>query len=308
MRRLAPFLPALLLPASLAAQSVTATATCQGFALDLTVAGQSVQSATVPAGTPLVSATRSLVNLSPVVVASIGGTIATRETEVAMTVNHTLVSTSATAGASIASDTLLTVNVTRPIAARIELDWQGVLPAGAVLPIVTLDVDNDGTVDLNGAPNRVVSQVRNLTGSHSYLLHVDGSQQGSSLPATTARWSITVRVIPASSNIVVQPMLPGCTNLYELRAGATFAGGVMIERNRPAVPQALDLLVVGFTPAFAPLPIGNCYLLPAPDLLFYASSLPVQLGPGLAPLAFYVQTVTLGGSLQASNSLRVWMY
>lgn len=298
-----------LLPVSVQAQSVTATAITQGHSLSIAVAGQIVQTAATPAGVPLASASRSLVNTSPLAVGSISGTLTVGEPEVLMMVNHALVCTNTTTVAA-ASDTLLTVNVTRPIRARVELEWQGILPVGAVLPVVSLDVDNDGTVDMLGAPNRVVSQVYNLTGSHACLLHVDGSQQaGAGGTLTAGRWTAYVRVVPEPTNITVQPMLPGCTTYYELRVRPAFHGGLEVSRSRPAMPQpaALDLLVVGFTPVFAPLPLANCFLVPAPDLLFYASSMPVQLGPTLAPLQFYVQSVTLSLNALASNSFLVRM-
>lgn len=180
--------------------------------------------------------------------------------------------------------------------------WAG---NGAPTPAVQIDLGNDGVFDLTGTfgtttvpvPTGQVYQVR-------VVIQAD-------LPvgALSSHTYVTLEMRPDNRVQVTQTVDSCSPTSPSLLVLETFVDhGIVLQS---AAPLSIGVVVIGFAPLLAPLPIpiapGPCLLLPAPDVLvvdplFGVGSIPIALPPAVRPVTFYVQAVAvsfsgvLGGS------------
>jgi hypothetical protein len=150
-----------------------------------------------------------------------------------------------------------------------------------------------------------------LGGNAPILLRATSTAAGASGQQTSAL-RITLRVVPDSPAITIQPMLDTCTTGFQLTADQTFVPGVQLRTSLH--PRSATFLVAGLSTWFLPVAgLANCFVVPSPDVVAAATGAPIVIPAGAAPLQFYVQSVAIErlspslSAAHASNSLLVRM-
>jgi hypothetical protein len=286
---------------------VTATATAQNVSGSIQSAGGAPVIQQVPAGTPLVGRGIQLVQTSGgLVMAILNGSLSATDTKIELLLNETLMARGQ-ATAALQGDVLLTVSAPLPFRVRVELDCTAGILAGTPVPQVAADIGNDGSVDLNGAVNRVVSTLVTIGSSNQIMLRTSGSVSGAVVNQQVTM-QVRLRVLPDAEGIQTLPMLPACGSGFQLTAEETFAPGLRL-RHSLFNPTAA-FLVAGFGTGFLPVPgIPNCFLVPNPGAVVLMPAPTFAIPASLGPAAFYLQSVALptptSPSMVVSNSMLV---
>ncbi|MBK8095982.1 MAG: hypothetical protein IPK26_02685 [Planctomycetes bacterium] len=279
----------------LLAQTVTATATVlSGTATATGTGAPVVRTANPNAPVPM---SLSAVATAPVVVAVVSSTMRVDNSVIELRVNQTAyVGSLGTASAD--ADLQLSLTSTLPLNARLELVYSmSILPVGAVPPTVQLDVDADGIFETIGRVNQTVTRTLNLSGPVAPVLRVRSTNTGAS-PGSLGV-IVYLRLLPDHPNVSIRTLVLPCTAL-DLIAEQTFAAGV---RFRPATSGGFRVLVLGFSPVFQTLPVGqNCFLVPNPDIVVTNLSAPVAVPAALGPLSFYAQAIFLDPMASSSGA------
>jgi hypothetical protein len=275
---------------------VTSTAVFSSATVTTQAAGLTPSTSTLPAATPVPQRLRGWQNSNlSVAMASSASDLENTASAVSLTLEEAILC-SGTASASLASDLVLGVASPQPVPVMVELEWAIDLPVGTTLPIVAVDVDFDGSIDLTGVPNGTTSIVLQLVVGRTFLLRSVANMNSTSPPITMDQ-QIALRVVPFHPTVTVFPILPACFTT-SIDVEPTFVPGVSIHGNlaQVAPPIGLPFLVIGFTTSFLPSPTTPlCFLAPSLDIVVPFPTTPLILDAAtLGPQQFFVQGVWLG--------------
>ena len=216
--------------------------------------------------------------------------------------------------ASGEADVLLQFTATSPMVVALRVDHVVDGTAGFPMPLVEIDVGNDGTVEYGTSP------AATFPGSGPFPLllgavatpvrvHVRVELNGDGFGTST----LDVKVVPAEPLTVVQAASAGCDiPMGPLTATPRFDGGLDL-----FVPYSGDPVVMVFGLGLAPILLPPtaflpCLLLPSADLLLplaSPNSLLLPLPAAVRPVAFWAQGVRVAPQgLLTTNAVRVDAY
>jgi hypothetical protein len=197
------------------------------------------------------------------------------------------------------AEILCTFAASAPVTVLIELDWTLAAPAGTPIPLVQVDLGNNGTLEHAGTqPNttRTIGRLQLGTTPLAAVVRLDSPTW--TPPGGPLSSSVTLRVRPDHGQVIM-PSTPPCAGA-RLVGDATFGGDLLLA---VSPHQALQFLVVGLAAQPIPLPTAApCLLMPARDAIvpFSGSTylLPMANLHGM-PLWDQVVTFTAGAAARA---------
>lgn len=209
----------------------------------------------------------------------------------------------------------LLVSLSLPVATPVNLRLVPTIsgPAGASIPLLRVDVGNNGSIEMS---------------------EMDAATGGVGIPVTVGPVPLPIKVSLAASIAVpgtmaalvtidaepqngtqVFPVYPGCGgHPYEVRE--TFGGDLRCwtTTSFPPLPNTASVLLFGLTPQVVPFgssPYGPCLVVPSPDVLFFApgtTSVFLSIPAAVRPITIFTQAVMLQGSplwMQPTNAAQV---
>lgn len=192
-------------------------------------------------------------------------------------------------------DFLLQVANPTPVLAALELTRSPLVPAGAAIQVLEVDIGNDGSVDFSAtSPSSTVSLPVTI-GPVPLLIRLRNelSTQG---PAYIDM-GMKVTIVPRPL-ITVTPAGTGCSLGHSQQLLPTFAGDLRVFTVGPLTASHPSVTVFGWLaqPTLLPTPQpGPCILVPTPDVMILSTwqGFTVPLPPAVRPVTFWTQAVAL---------------
>lgn len=209
------------------------------------------------------------------------------------------------AGLQAPVELLLSLTSPTPMSMSLEFDQRVSGPAGMPMPLLEVDVGDDGSIEFSAASSSPPSVQLITVSAVPVPIRV---RLGIQL-AFAGDGEVAVAIVGRPANTAVLSMFPGCSNevvVYEPR----FDGGL----DYAFVSQSFNPAVIVFGLAPQPLLLGSqfslpCLLLPSPDavlLLPVQSQQTLPIPPSVRPLQFWAQLVEVSlFGLRTGDAMRI---
>lgn len=229
--------------------------------------------------------------------AVVGGSTATTNNEAYCSIGFGCVNGSPTAvTATNTVESLVTFSAPVPTPVRFLLELHSVLPAGATVPVVEVDVDNDGTIDYAHGVWQTFLGSRTIgPGGIQFRVILQGGlqQQGSMFE------DLLLRVMP-NNNTSIFTSAVGCVGTGPGVYESFLDTGVSIRNDIPSSYPRVFVFGLDTQPVILPtVSQVPCLLLPRLDLVMAIggfSGVELALPASVRPATFWVQNVELHGS------------
>ncbi len=188
---------------------------------------------------------------------------------------------------------LLQVANPTPVLAVMELTRSPLVPAGAAIRVLEVDIGNDGSVDFSAtSPNSSLTLTVTIGPVPLPIrLHNELSTQGQA----NIDMGMNITILPTPL-ISATPAGAGCSFGHSQQLLPTFAGNLRAFTIGPLTASFPSVTVFGWQaqPTLLPTPQpGPCILVPTPDVLVLSTwqGFTVPLPPTVRPVTFWTQAV-----------------
>jgi hypothetical protein len=190
-------------------------------------------------------------------------------------------------------DYLFRLQATVPTPVQLAIQWSGSRSTNQPLPLVQVDIGDDGIFDFVAVASGQILTVPLVVGPGSFDVRT--------------RTALTVADGYSNSNLhcAVTPNFPVLSSVQGQACGLALTASTTLQHELVLATQALPLTVfaIGSTTVFVPLPLtSNCLLGPTPEIVLAAvqGRLVIDLQTLPRPVSFFVQGVSL---LPATNAV-----